>query len=567
MSKFINIGLEDENLETTDDQELDNQENLPEPTEKPNETEKAIELVDGENSTDPEVVVKLANYKEELEALKQAKEPEPEEPTDNEEASDTDDSETSETDREPDEGESDKEPDSEEEAEADTAEEDEVEEDTEDNESEEAPEEITDEDQKVMGAANESLSTLLELKAIAEKAKERNSFTPKSIEMLNITTESIKGRLGVSNSKLGTYPAMECFEGSVSRSEHTKEVVVALENTIGAIWGAIKKFLKGIFSWFWSAFTGTKKGSNKAAIMDYKKSNELIHKNKELIKKKQELKEKGSATAKVDDDGKYFNSKLGYLLSATETDILTVEGVTNSLGLYYNFNAEVFIPALSSTVAKIREAIVQVNEATDATFVANILTQIQNGELVETAGFVENDRMAATVGKQDYSFYVSPELPMNTVFFVANGNSGIQTPAQVKGITIDSFDSQSSQPGTRVLLPSTIEENELLLRTGSGGTIADSVKRINDAFDTVATDIKALEKFVNDYIKQMDKAVASSLNPEEARLNSTKSKVMELMGSLLMNVLAGGTLKGQAKWNKYGKLLENYIVQSNKQFI
>ena len=63
MAKFFSIGLEDEDEDSSD--------KMDESTEKPDELEKANHMVTNEESTDPIDVVKIANYKEELEKIKE----------------------------------------------------------------------------------------------------------------------------------------------------------------------------------------------------------------------------------------------------------------------------------------------------------------------------------------------------------------------------------------------------------------------------------------------------------------------------------------------------------------
>jgi flagellar motor protein MotB len=60
--RFIQVSLEEENQNTQDGEKVDIE---------PNKTEQAIDAVDGKDSTDPEKVIKVANYTEELAKIRQ----------------------------------------------------------------------------------------------------------------------------------------------------------------------------------------------------------------------------------------------------------------------------------------------------------------------------------------------------------------------------------------------------------------------------------------------------------------------------------------------------------------
>ena len=243
MSKFLSIATEEDTPAEG---------GLADPNGKPDELEKANNMVQNEDTTDPAKVVKIANYKEELAALKeqqQAQGDETTDPTDSTgDAGSTEDTGSTEGEGDGSDAETPSDTEStDEDVSSDESAGDEDEANAEDSEVDE--EGMTDEDAAQLTEATESYTTLTKLRKVILSAKERNNFSNTALEMFNISVESIKTRLGMDHSQKYEMPAMEDLSGFTARQKYTDAMVVAFEGIVNDVWQAIVRMFKALSDW------------------------------------------------------------------------------------------------------------------------------------------------------------------------------------------------------------------------------------------------------------------------------------------------------------------------------
>ena len=253
MSKFLSIATEED---------IPAEGGLVDPNGKPDELEKANDMVQNEDTTDPAKVVKIANYKEELAALKEQQQVQSDETTDptdstgdtgsaedtgsTEGKGDGSDAKASDDAESTDEDVSSDEP---------TGDEDEA--NAKDSEVDEKG--MSDEDAAQFTEATESYTTLTKLRKVILSAKERNNFSNTALEMFNISVESIKTRLGMDHTQKYEMPAMEDLSGFTARQKYTDALVVAFEGIVNDVWQAIVRMFKALSDWIKDFFFNKQK--------------------------------------------------------------------------------------------------------------------------------------------------------------------------------------------------------------------------------------------------------------------------------------------------------------------
>lgn len=217
-----------------------------------NEVEEAVTMVNGENSTDSEVVLKIANYKEELEKLKGSA---------GEEAPAGDDTGS--------EGEEklDNAPEGDENA-------------SESGEGagkleEEPVEEITDED---LESAQEAFAVMVAVETIAEKlrqAQQHGGADDVTVAMATEMSDVLLNRIGF---RLPKMVAVESLGSYTDRQANTQMAIEGLTGVLSDIWEGMKKFFRAMVNWVKEYIFGIKQVSRaqEDALKEIKDVNKTV---------------------------------------------------------------------------------------------------------------------------------------------------------------------------------------------------------------------------------------------------------------------------------------------------
>lgn len=249
MNRFIRVSLEDN--ENTEDSEKVNLE--------PNKTEQAIEAVEGKESTDPEKVIKVANYTEELAKIRQKNkeennEQEPAEDS-NQDQSESDNAEGEDNENTDDNSEEN----NEEENSSDDGDTDAKSQESSDGDEEVAMEHYIQQNMKQAYIAVESLTMLGKYKDMLERKLKVGGINQATALVIQNNIQVCADRVGFTFKK--QLPALETYTGFTSNTINTRELNYSLESLISGIWEAIKKFFKSVWNWILEIL-GIRKKSN-----------------------------------------------------------------------------------------------------------------------------------------------------------------------------------------------------------------------------------------------------------------------------------------------------------------
>ena len=296
--KFINLSLED-GEEAPNPESVDLQ---------PSETEQAVDAVNSQNSEEPEAVIKVANYKEELAKLQAQKDenaidegaelPDPTGgdggaegeggvPTDDgAEDSVTDDAAPSE---EPDDKSGD---------------------DAGDDKEPTITEEEIKKGQAEVGDAMESIEVMSKQLTFLNKRLGLGGIDKHTAKIISSSLEHYSARLNYNlRDKL---PAMESYEAYGDSLQSTRKLKVAIESFLDTIWEAICKFFKAVWKWISDIISPKKEGGGgggsgatstvrKAEMVNLRNALDKAEKkikDTELLRAKDQLRAKENADAK-----------------------------------------------------------------------------------------------------------------------------------------------------------------------------------------------------------------------------------------------------------------------------
>ena len=545
MSKFLSIATEED---------IPAEGGLADPNSKPDELEKANNMVQNEDTTDPVKVVKIANYKEELAALKeqqQAQGDETTDPTDStgdagsaedtgstEGKGDGSDAETSDDAESTDEDvSSDESAGGEDEANA--------------KDSEVDEEGMTDEDAGQLTEATECYTALTKLRKVILSAKERNNFSNTALEMFNISVESIKTRLGMDHSQKYEMPAMEDLSGFTARQKYTDAMVVAFEGIVNDVWQAIVRMFKALSDWIKDFFFNKQK-SVKGAREDLK-SVEVS--NKSLVKgleKREELKGKTKDGQTVE-EATFSSLRAGDLL---------VPGKDPSEAKSINESFVLMNDTLKEQVDKLSTIANGYDKLAEDVFKADKLDDFKDlgargfiGSYLKTNGMEKT----TTIPGEDLSNYVAyktPVLTLNTGYYFKFIEKGIAKGGVDKNIVkqqrFGSYYGDDANKGAKIPLISTKEQ---------ANKIIEWLKAIQSNREAILAKAAALSKDVDN--------ITSSINQFKAtgdQLDAVIAELLSLICIILMKVVVNGYRVIENNYEKYSQLLTAYHAESVKEY-
>lgn len=283
MNRFIRVSLEDN--ENTEDSEKVNLE--------PNKTEQAIEAVEGKESTDPEKVIKVANYTEELAKIRQKNKEEnnEQEPVEdsNQDQSESDNAEGEDNENTDDNSEeNNEEENSEEENSSDDGDTDAKSQESSDGDEEVAMEHYIQQNMKQAYIAVESLTMLGRYKDMLERKLKVGGINQATALVIQNNIQVCADRVGFTFKK--QLPALESYTGFTSNTINTRELNYSLESLISGIWEAIKKFFKSVWNWILEILGIRKKSNGSGKTMSTKE--ERTKREKAAIQAAKNLEEK-----------------------------------------------------------------------------------------------------------------------------------------------------------------------------------------------------------------------------------------------------------------------------------
>ena len=545
MSKFLSIATEED---------IPAEGGLVDPNGKPDELEKANDMVQNEDTTDPAKVVKIANYKEELAALKeqqQAQGDETTDPTDStgdagsaedtgstEGKGDGSDAETSDDAESTDEDvSSDESAGGEDEANA--------------KDSEVDEEGMTDEDAGQLTEATECYTALTKLRKVILSAKERNNFSNTALEMFNISVESIKTRLGMDHSQKYEMPAMEDLGGFTARQKYTDALVVAFEGIVNDVWQAIVRMFKALSDWIKDFFFNKQK-SVKGAREDLKS---IEASNKSLVKgleKREDLKGK-TKNGQTVDVATFSSHRAGDLL---------VPGKDPSEAKAINESFVLMNDTLKEQFGKLNEIANGYDKLAEDVFKASRFEDFKDlgargfiGSYLKTNGMEKT----TTIPGEDLSNYVAyktPVLTLNTGYYFKFIESGIAKGGIDKNIVkqqrFGSYYGDDANKGAKIPLISTKEQ---------ANKIIEWLKAIQSNREAILAKAAALSKDVDN--------ITSSINQFKAtgdQLDAVIAELLSLICIILMKVVVNGYRVIENNYEKYSQLLTAYHTESVKEY-
>lgn len=543
MSKFLNLGLEEAG-----------EEGLADPEGKPDELEKADQMVQGEESTDPATVVKIANYKEELATLKEQQGTDDDSGDSGEDTGSTDDQGgTGETaDGEAGDAPTD-----------DTSAEEEGDETDGDDDSDsvaaepapdasEAGEGMDESDAKQVTEAVENFALVKKLHAVVDLSQSRNSLSQPAMEIINLSLENIRNRLGVHEMRSFQIPAMENIASFTNRQKYTDALTLSLENIAMDILNTIKKMFKAILNWVSDYLLGGKK-TLAAGRADLKKSTEAHKKLIKGLEKKAEL-EKKSPDGAISNTPPLFKNKKAYALLVPDAPGQNLE---NDLGVSFErFDAVILsqLYKLSDFIGKISPVIDSVFKTQEVSELAKIDQELLIKNLFDTNGMKATTN-APGVFTQGYDVYVTDWMPLAQAFYVKTIESSVNTSTDM-----DSFKNQEYG-----VLKNDQVNVDLELPLISSVKYADTVLKALTTFTNHQTGIVAQIT----YIEKVLEEVSRRLDDKSTLQNVNSVEMMRLL-KLIYFLMNGFALKGfiilRNSVKSYCDLLTDYHAQSVKEY-
>jgi hypothetical protein len=457
--RFIQIGAEDE---TSNGEEVEL---------NPNETAQAIAAVDNQNSTEPAKVIQVANYKEEVAALR----------AENKDKENQDDTSVADTNTDANGGDTSApvdnavQDDEQTETPTDGAKPDEEDVPSDDVEQtpgtaelgQDAPgktdEEVAQEDFIVQGhkMALEAIDGIQEMAKYHDFIKKRSKLggiNPQTAEIITKALENHSVRCGYTFDKKQV-PSLENYASYSGAEKSTRELSVAIESFLSATWDAIKKFFKSVWKWIEDILTGGKSGKPDSVqrpqtkqtrdksirdlelkindLKDKLKSNDKLR-DKDLSKGKtlntkepaKLPKELANVLFKNNDEGTFQEVFENGLVLAEVTDGFTnltkffdkasknfamgiANGENNGLGLMVATKDTLGAVALEKTVNLPDDLLVEGFSKEIAGGVQACFTFAKSGYSFEKLGLVKS---CAVLGKQGMSF-VSDKKEQNVIVF------------------------------------------------------------------------------------------------------------------------------------------------------
>lgn len=537
--KVLNLALEDDEATT----------GLADPNGKPNELEKADNMVQNAESTDPAEVVKIANYKQEIEELKRQQEAEGDGTSDDtsEDTGDTSTDESGGDESTTDETSTDE---TEETTDADNGAD--VEESDTSESTEEEPVEKTEADDEQLNEAVECYGTMTRLRNVIESAKSRNSLSTPAVEMFSISIESIKARLGVTHLSKYKMPAMEDLSGFTARQKHTEAMCVAFEGFVKDVWDAIVRMFKAIATWIGDFFFRTKKsvGGARADLKQMEQSNAILVKN---LDKKAELKKKSDDGNSAPVDPVFFENKKGYLLYAPGIGTDQKNGLETSFKLFFETLNEqtVRIGELTKAYSGIANDVWNVASFADADALAKrgyIGDHFKTDGMTKTTDIVGEDLNGFTA-------YRTPDLPYGLALyikFIEKGGSSEVTKSNIKQQRYGKISIESGDADMKLPLLDTKEQATAVL---------GYVKQIQSQREKMLQTIKG----INDSVAAATKMI-TELKGDRAALSDILAEIMVIISSVFSNVSLKGLTIIDNGFDGYSKLLQQYHAATVKEF-
>ncbi|MEG3033991.1 MAG: hypothetical protein RR877_00690 [Aurantimicrobium sp.] len=545
MSKFLSIATEDE---TPADG------GLADPNGKPDELEKANDMVQNEDSTDPAKVVKIANYKEELAALQEQQEAAGDETTDptnpTGDAGATEDTGSAEGEGDAANAEGSDDPEStDEDVSTDESSGDEDEANAEDGEVDE--EGLSDDDAEQLTEATESYATLTRLRKVIHSAKERNNFSNTALEMFSISVESIKTRLGITHETKYEMPAMEDLSGFTARQKYTDAMVVAFEGIVSDVWEAIVRMFRALTGWI-KDFFFKKDKSVRGAREDLKA---MEASNKSLIKgleKKEELKGKTKDGQTVDEPT--FSSQRAGDLLVPGKDPSSAASINESFVLMNDSLKEQF-KRLNDVAAGYEKLLDDVFKAQEVDDIKNLGARGFISSYLNTNG-LEKATMIPGEDLSNYIAFKTPVLTLNTGYyfkFIERGQSkqGIDKNV-VKQQRFGSYYGDDSTKGAKI---------PLINNKDQANKILEWMKAIQANREVIVAKGKALSKDVENYTKTIEQFKSTG-----NQLDALIAELLGLICVILSNVVVKGYNVIENNYEKYSQLLAAYHAESVKEY-
>lgn len=255
--RFISIATEDEKT---------NEENPDKVNLEPNKTDEAIKAVENKDSTEPQKVIQVANYSEELAKIRAKNKEESSGEGDSNNDSDpaNDDQDNSSEDENNDDQE-------------DNSDDEDQEQNSENDDSSAQPEETSGSDEEVVATEayfkHHLKQSLIGLEVITELSKYKDMVDRKAkvgginqatAIVINNAMQSCADRAGYTFKE--QLPALESYTGYTSNTLNTRQLSISLENFITTVWEAIKKFFKGIYNWILELLGIKKTNENKKTV-------------------------------------------------------------------------------------------------------------------------------------------------------------------------------------------------------------------------------------------------------------------------------------------------------------
>ena len=536
MSKFFNIGLEEEN-ETS----------LSDPEGKPNELEKADNMVGNSESVDPVEVVKIANYKEELALLKEQEGNSDDETDNTESTDDTEDSGST------DDGEGEAISDNSESTD-DTGDDsaelpDNETDETDSKDSEVTGEEKTDEDDKQLNEAVESFTTLKRIHSVTVKAKERNSLSVDAVKLINISLENIKCKLGVTSTKAFTLPAMEGLDTFTGRQKQSTGLVLALEGIIGDVWKAIVKMFKAIYDWVADFFFNRQK-----TVKNAKEDIRMVEANNSKLKKGLEKKANASATSDGPPvDTPLFKSKSAYLLLAPDVDGDDSKALAESFK-HFTETVPPQIDKLNKFTSNFNLVLNELLKSQTVDEIVKVTKLISLKKLFDTTGMPASTSIKGE-DLANYEAYATSVTVMNTGFYIKLIDDQHPKSADLKILSGQRYGIYNADTAG-------VDKKIRLIDTPAA---ADIVVGYLKKIHTDEENINKSASLVKDMIAFINKTIAELSNDQDA-ITIELVNLLRISSSILTNVSLKGYIVLGNIFNSYHKLLTQYHTESVKEF-
>lgn len=554
MAKFFSIGLEDEEVGSSDLED--------ESTEKPDELEKANHMVTNEESTDPIDVVKIANYKEELEKLKEETDEDSGSDFDNGDDTDSSDgsdsSSDSDTDMDSDDsGESDSEDETDdsdsEDEDTESDEEEESIEDTDSDKTETSDEGLSDSDVSKLNDATEGYKVLCKINEVVRNGSERNNISTVAVEMIDITMDRIKNRLNFIPVKRMSIPAFEDISGFTSRKKYTEKLTEALEGIVGDIWDAIVRMFKAIINWF-SDFLFNRKASVSGARQELKGIEMTNKKLVEALDKKEKIQAKqsnGNTVVTV----KSFSSSRGHHLIAPGFDVSNLKSLEDSFIM-----SDRVMKGQLTHLNKIYDGMAKVMDSVfDIKDIKGVLDAGRNAFIshyIDKNGLKETDTLPQ-VDLTNYSCLKTDVIVMNTGFYLRYVKYDPQSQGHDKNVIRNQkfgyYRGDDINKSAKISLISKKEQAVLVKKW-----LEDIVK----TRESITKNAESLKKDLDNYMKSVDQMKGTG-----DALHADTGQLLALIIGSLTSVVHGGFITIEKTYEHYYKLLKAYHDESVKEYV